>query len=103
MSKGFLKRGRGLPPREALWHRHPADYSWAGRGPPTRHSALGTPSPCHDEAAFQTPSHGRVALLEPTIGELLGEWVQTAPPKGWPMRRRVDQSWSIEKIREIRS
>ncbi len=54
--------------REALWHRHPfgklragsADDSWAGRGPPTRNFALGTPSPCH-VGMPATPSDGPAA------------------------------------------
>ena len=34
-----------LPPGgTTLWHRHPADGSWAGSGPPTRNRALGTPA-----------------------------------------------------------
>ena len=38
---------RGCQTGRIPWHRHPADDSWAGRGPPTRSYALGTPSPCH--------------------------------------------------------
>ena len=37
------EKWHGHPARGALWHRHPADDSWAG-------------SPCHNEPAFQTPS-----------------------------------------------
>jgi simple sugar transport system ATP-binding protein len=44
--------GRQLPDRPSegvseQWHRHPADDSSAGKGPPTPHFALGNPSRCH--------------------------------------------------------
>jgi len=55
-SERVFDKWQGHPARETLWHRHPADDPWAGRGPPTRNSALGTPSPCHDESPLQTPS-----------------------------------------------
>ena len=45
LSKRVCEKWHGHPAREALWHRHPADDTWAG-------------SPCHEEPASHTPSNG---------------------------------------------
>jgi molecular chaperone DnaK len=60
---GFLARAQRYRPSPTFvhhmedmglrWHRHPADAAWAGRGPQTRNSAFGNPSPCHVESAVR--------------------------------------------------
>ncbi|MCL5280062.1 MAG: sugar ABC transporter ATP-binding protein [Planctomycetes bacterium] len=75
--------GRSLPDRPSeraceQWHQHPADDSSAGRGPPTRNYALGTPSRCHRaDAVFKvTDLTDRDAFdsisLEVSSGEIVG-------------------------------